>query len=264
MEIVAGLGILGTVGLAVLGFGLVAVLIVAGVKAAKEARARAAARIASMQAFAGEHGLVFRGLEDSSHDEEYVHFEVFQRGFDRYAYNSISGEIDLGFADWSGSGRVKTGDFKYKTRETTTTTDSKGRTTTRTRIVNHNFSYLILELPFEGMPDLIIRREHLFDKLASFFGKDDIDFESGEFSRKYYVKSANRKFAYDVVNQRMIEFLLETEPGLVDIENGRICLTDGYSAWDADRFGASLDWVLKFLEHWPDFVVKDLTEGKLV
>jgi hypothetical protein len=264
MEKIAGLGILGTVGLAVVGFGLIAVLIVWIIKEAEKARARAAARLAAMQALADQNGLSFRAHLDDSHDEEFWHFEIFQRGFDRFAHNTIVGEIGLEFADWSGTGRVKAGDFKYKTRETTTTTDSKGRTTTRTRIVNHNFSYFVLELPFEKMPDMVIRREHMFDKLASFFGKDDIDFESGEFSRKYFVKSASRKFAYDVVNQRMIEFLLETQPGLVDLENRRICLSDGYSAWNAERFGASLDWTIRFLEHWPAFLVKDLQEGKQV
>jgi len=255
---------LGTVGLAVVGFGLVAVLIVWIIKEAEKAKARAAARLAAMQVLAARHGLSFRAFEDSTHDEEFWHFELFQRGFDRYAYNSISGEIGLELGDWVGAGKVDMGDFKYKTRETTTTTDSKGRTTTRTRIVNHSFSYFILGLPFETMPGMVIRREHLFDKLASMFGKDDIDFESSEFSRKYFVKSASRKFAYDVVNQRMIEFLLETEPGLVDIENQRICLSDGYSAWGAERFGASLDWTLRFLDHWPAFLVKDLSEGKQV
>ncbi|MFK7760470.1 MAG: hypothetical protein AB8C13_11070 [Phycisphaerales bacterium] len=270
MTMFTGLGILGTVGLAVLGFGFVAAMIVYIIKASEEAKRRAAARIAAMQALAAEHGLSFVPHLDSEHDERYYHFGVFQRGFDKFAYNSISGEIELAIGDgWSGAGlgatgKVQTGDFKYKTRETTTTTDSKGRTTTRTRIVNHAFSYFILELPFEEVPDLMIRREHLFDKIASAFGKNDIDFESAEFSRKFYVKSGSRKFAYDVIHQRMMEFLLETKPGIVDMEQGRICLTDGMSVWDADRFGASLDWTLRYLEHWPAFLVKDLTEGKQV
>lgn len=264
MEMISGLGIFGTVGLAVVGFWLIVVLVVWIIREAEKVKARAAARLAAMQALADQYGLSFRAHLDDSHDEEFWHFEIFQRGFARYAHNTIVGEIGLEFAGWSGTGGLKAGDFKYKTRQTYTTTDSKGRTRTRTRIVNHNFSYFILELPFETMPDMVIRREHLFDRLASFFGKDDIDFESSEFSRKYFVKSASRKFAYDVVNQRMIEFLLETQPGLVDLENCRICLSDGYSAWGADRFGASLDWTLKFLEHWPAFLVKDLQEGKQV
>ena len=241
--------------------GLVAIgLVYLAIKAGIDAKKRAQARIDAMGEFAARMGFDFSTNRDASHDEEYAHFELFRRGFDRYAYNTISGPIHLG----DSVVQCNTGDFTYKTRETYTTTDSKGRTTTRTRIVTHYFSYFILELPYIRMPDLLIRREGLFDKIASAFGKNDIDFESSEFSRKYFVKCANRKFAYDIIHPRMIEYLLETKPGLIDIENGRICLTDGYSTWPIERFEGSLGWTLKFLEHWPDFVVKDLQEGKVL
>jgi len=234
-------------------------LIVAIVKAAAAAKERARLRLEAMSNFANRTGLSFSIARDTSHDDEFAHFEVFRNGFDRYAYNTISGPIDLGAA----SVQCKTGDFHYKTRERYTTTDSKGRTRTRTRIVPHHFSYFILELPYASIPDVLIRREGLFDKIASAFGKNDIDFESSEFSRKYFVKCDNRKFAYDIINQRMIEFLLETKPGLIDMEESRICLTNGFATWPAEQFEGSLGWTLKFLEHWPDFVIKDLEEGRI-
>lgn len=240
---------------ALAGLGIMAL----GIWAAIEAEKRRKARIAAMEAFATERGLSFSPGKDRDHDEEYAHFELFRRGFDRAAYNTISGEIDTAV----GRSRCKTGDFTYKTRETTTTTDSKGRRTTRTRTLTHRFSYFILDLPFDEMHDMLIRREGLFDKLASAFGKNDIDFESAEFSRNFFVRCESRRFAYAVIHPRMIEFLLETEPGLVDIERGRMCMTDGYNTWPADRFGASLDWSQRFLEHWPGFVVNDLQEGKV-
>lgn len=236
-----------------------AAVIALAVWAAIEAEKRRKQRIADMQAFAHRHGLRFEPGRDTTHDDEYAHFELFRRGFDRAAYNTISGEIELR----DTRAYCKAGDFTYKTRETYTTTDSKGRTRTRTRIVKHHFSYFILELPYRRMPDLLIRREGFFDKIAAAFGKNDIDFESAEFSRKYYVRCEDRKFAYDIIHPRMIEYLLETEPGLVDIENARICLTDGGSVWDIHRFPSALDWTRSFLEHWPDFVVKDLiTQGR--
>jgi len=244
----------------IIGGVLVAIgLVYLAIKSAEAARKRAQERIDTMRSFADRTGLSYSPGLDSSHDEEFAHFEVFRNGFDRYAYNTISGPIDLGAAVV----QCKTGDFTYKTRETYTTTDSKGRMRSRTRIVKHNFSYFILELPYANMPDVLIRREGLFDKIASAFGKNDIDFESSEFSRKYFVKCDNRKFAYDIINPRMIEFLLETKPGLIDMENSRICLTNGLSTWPAERFEGSLGWTLKFLEHWPDFVIKDLEEGRI-
>ena len=260
----AQLGVMAIVGIVILGIAVSVLFVVWVIKLAEEAKRRAKERRDAMVALAAEHGFSFVPAPDSSHDEEYAHFGVFQRGFDRFAYNTISGSVELPGMGDGVVGRVKTGDFTYKTRETYTTTDSKGRTTTRTRIVKHNFSYFIFELPFQMMPDLLIRREGVFDRIASVFGSNDIDFESAEFSKKYYVKCESRKFAYDIVNQRMIEYLLESRPGVVDIEFGRISLTDGHSVWGADRFGQSLGWVLEFLEHWPDYVVRDLAEGKAV
>ena len=247
--------ILVIVGILVVG-GLVSIYAIKEAAAAKE---RARIRKETMVGFAERMGFSFTPSLDASHDEQYAHFEVFRHGFDRYAYNTIEGVIDLDAAVV----QCNMGDFQYKTRETYTTTDSKGRTTTHTRIVKHDFSYFILELPYDRIPDLLIRREGLFDKIASAFGKNDIDFESSEFSRKYFVKCDSRKFAYDIVNPRMIEFLLESKPHLIDLENGRICLTNGLSTWPAERFERSLGWTLKFLEHWPDFVVKDLEEGRI-
>lgn len=245
----------GLVILIVIGALALIALVIYGAIQAEKARKQ---RIEEMRQYAQKVGLSFRVGKDTNHDDEYAHFELFRRGFDRAAYNTIHGEMEYN----DTIVHVNMGDFTYKTRETYTTTDSKGRTTTRTRIVKHHFSYFIMGLPYITMPDMLIRREGLFDKIASAFGKNDIDFESAEFSRKYFVKCDSRKFAYDIIHPRMMEFLLETRPGLIDIENARICLADGYSVWKAPRFGHALHWTRQFLDHWPDFVVKDLAEGR--
>ncbi|MCZ6810529.1 MAG: hypothetical protein O7D97_00875, partial [Planctomycetota bacterium] len=98
------------------------------------------------------------------------------------------------------------------------------------------------------MPDLLIRREGMFDKLAGAFGFDDIDFESAEFSKRFYVKSPDKRFAYDVIHPRMMEFLLGGDPPTVDIEAGRCCLSDGRHHWSPEGFGATLNWVIEFFD----------------
>ncbi|MBU0595585.1 ABC transporter permease, partial [Candidatus Bipolaricaulota bacterium] len=55
---------------------------------------------------------------------------------------------------------------------------------------------------------LHIRPEGIFDKVTEFFGVDDIDFESAEFSRAFHVKAAEKRWAYDVLHVRTMEFLL--------------------------------------------------------
>lgn len=190
-------------------------------------------------------GWQFDPRRDSFHDDEYAHFEIFRRGHGRYAYNTLQGELTIGV----GTYPAKMGDFTYKV----TSGSGKSRST-RT----YRFSYLIVHLPFRNIPDLLIRPEGFFDKLTGAFGFDDIDFESAEFSRRFYVKSSDKRFAYDVVHPRMMEFLLRTDPSIIDIEHGKCCVTDGRSRWSPDEFCTQLEWACDFLECWPDHVKADL------
>ena len=77
------------------------------------------------------------------------------------------------------------------------------------------------------------------DKIAGALGFHDINFESSEFSRKFHIKCADKKFAYDVIHPRMMEFLLaaaqrgDIEP--VMIYGGCCLMTDGRTTWKADE-----------------------------
>ena len=62
-------------------------------------------------------------------------------------------------------------------------------------------------------PHLSIARENLFTRLADGIGLDDIAFELAEFNDAFTVKSRDRKFANDLVDQRMMRWLLATEDG---------------------------------------------------
>lgn len=198
-----------------------------------------------LAALAARRGWRFSAAKDHAHDEEYSHFEIFRSGHSRYAFNTMEGPVEV-------HGRAcfaKAGDFHYRR----TSGSGKNRRTT-----TYRFSYLILHLPYASSPDLLIRREGLFDKLKSVFGFDDIDFESAEFSRKFYVQSPDKRFAYDVCHPRMLEFLLAENPGLIDIEKGRCCISGGYSRWKPEEFEAELDFLLRFLELWPEHLTSEL------
>lgn len=199
----------------------------------------------AMAALAQRLGWQFDSGYDSSHDDEYAHFEIFRRGHSRYAYNTLRGAVTIDAESYP----AKMGDFTYKV----TSGSGKSRST-RT----YRFSYAIVHLPFRNVPDLLIRPEGWFDKLAGAFGFDDIDFESAEFSKQFCVKSSDKRFAYDVVHPRMMEFLLQTSPPTIDIEYGRCCLAGGHRQWSPDEFCAQLKWLHAFLDHWPDHVNADL------
>jgi len=145
----------------------------------------ASLRRKKLTAWAGSRGLSFESGHDRSFDERYA-FRCLQQGRSRSAYNIMRGTID---------GHALTAfDYRYVTGS------GKNRRT-------HTFSAVIVRSRVQLKP-LRIRAENVFDKLADFFGAGDIDFESAEFSRAYHVKAPDKRWAYDVLHQRAIEFLL--------------------------------------------------------
>lgn len=150
-----------------------------------QACARAKRRQA-LKEWAESNGLRFSPQKDWTVEQRFPEFKRLQEGSNRYAYNIMQG-------GWSG--RAFLGfDCHYETR----TMDSKGRRQTQ----HHYFSAVILESDLPLKP-LFIRPEGFFDKVTEFFGFDDIDFESAEFSRKFYVKAEDRRWAYDVIHTRI-------------------------------------------------------------
>ena len=128
------------------------------------------------------------------------------QGDNRYATNVISGNYR--------QNEILAFDYHYATYHT----DKNG-----THKDDHWFSFFILTLP-AVFPDLTIRRESFFTKVAEVFGYQDIKFESAEFSRAFCVRSPDRKFAYDVCNAKMMEYLLANRDLSIEIENEVIAL----------------------------------------
>jgi hypothetical protein len=88
---------------------------------------------------------------------------------------------------------------------------------------DHYFTMFMLVCK-EAFPQLTIRPEHFYDKIAGAIGlENDIHFESAEFSRTFNVRSSDKKFAYDVCNAQMIEFLLANRDLQIEI-NGPVIL----------------------------------------
>lgn len=202
-------------------------------------------RTEALAALARRHGFSFHPSRDKSHDARYAHFEVFRQGHSRCAFNVMRG----GLAWNDRSLQIELGDYEYKI------TTSNGKSTQTT---TYRFSFAIVHLPYPRVPDVLIRPEGFFDRIKSAVGFDDIDFESDEFSRAFYVKSDDKRFAYDLVDPRMMEFLLATRPPGIDMENARILLTDGSRRWDPSQFERQLDWLRTYLDRWPRHLVDQL------
>lgn len=202
-------------------------------------------RTQELAALAQRLGFEFSPRRDTSHDARYPHFEIFRQGHSRCAFNTMAGTLTCAEQVL----RVLLGDYEYKI------TTSNGKTTQTT---TYRFSFAILHLPYVGVPDVLIRPEGFFDKIKSAIGFDDIDFESSEFSKAFFVKSPDKRFAYDLIDPRMMEFLLATRPPGIDMEQSTILLTDGRRRWKPQQFESQLQWARTYLEHWPRHVVDRL------
>jgi hypothetical protein len=103
------------------------------------------------------------------------------------------------------------------------------------------------------MPELVIGKEGLFSKVAQAFGYDDIDFESHEFSRKFCVRSGDKKFAYDVCNARMIEYLLSNTDLTIEIEGDALALSFG-SRLAPEKIEPNLNRLITIRSLMPDYL----------
>lgn len=131
------------------------------------------------------------------------HFEFLNalgNGSNRYARHVITGEID--------GLEVVAFEYHYATHSSS----ENGRKTH-----HHYLSVFTSALP-KAFPELTIRPEGVFSKIAQAVGYDDIDFESAEFSRRYCVRSRDKKFAYDVCHPLTMDFLLRFHDLDIEIE----------------------------------------------
>jgi hypothetical protein len=150
--------------------------------------------------------LGFSAMENYGIPDRYDFLKQLAQGDNRYATNVFSGSYR--------QYEILAFDYHYETQ----THDKNG-----THTEHHWFSFFILTLP-AFFPDLTIRRENFFTKVAEVFGYQDIKFESAEFSKTFCVRSPDKKCAYDVCNAKMIEYLLVNRDLSIEIENNVLAL----------------------------------------
>jgi hypothetical protein len=150
--------------------------------------------------------LVFDPGTDRAMAQRFSFLKQLAQGSNRYATNVLSGNFQ--------QNEILAFDYHYETY----THDKNG-----THTEHHWFSFFILMLP-ASFPELTIRREGFFTKIAEVFGYQDINFESAEFSQTFNVRSPDKKFAYDICNAQMMEYLLANRDLSIEIENDALAL----------------------------------------
>jgi len=186
----------------------------------------------AMAAVAAKLGLQFMPHKDRYMPKRYRFLDKLRRGRDRYAYNVLSGSYQ--------GHEVLIFDYHYKT--------GSGKDTH-----HYYFSFFILQLT-ASFPELIIVPENIFSKIAQAVGYDDIDFESHEFSRKFCVRSPNKKFAYDVCNARMIEYLLSNTNLSIEIEEMALAISFN-SRLAPDKIESNLNRLITIRSLLPDYLL---------
>jgi hypothetical protein len=118
-------------------------------------------------------------------------FALFERGDGRGVENVIGGS-------WEGMD-VRLFDYWYYEEST----DGQGHTS------RSYYRFDCALLPVGAVcPHLLIGHETLFTRLAGALSFHDIEFENENFNRTFNVKCEDRKFANDVVDSRMIDWLM--------------------------------------------------------
>ena len=124
------------------------------------------------------------------------------QGEDRYAFNLLRGIYH--------EQRLFVFDYHYQTGS------GKSR--------KEHYSTMLMLVCKEVFPQVTIKPDNLLSRLAAAFDGEDIKFESAEFSRTFRVRSQDKRFAYDVCNPQMMEYLLANRDLEVEIQGPVILL----------------------------------------
>jgi hypothetical protein len=190
----------------------------------------------AFQLLAARLGFSFSPDHNRQIPEQFGFLDKLAQGSNRYAYNVLNGNY-RGYP-------VTAFDYHYQTQST----DSKGNRQTH----HHHFSFFILRLE-RSFPELTIAPEGIFSKIVQAFGYDDIDFESHEFSRKFCVRSKDKKFAYDICHARMIEYMLANRDLSIEIEDAVLAI--GFSSClDPERFEPNLARLVEIRSLMPNYL----------
>ncbi|HSW02305.1 MAG TPA: hypothetical protein VLI39_19225 [Sedimentisphaerales bacterium] len=208
---------------------LIVVFAVFGHLAAKKRRE-------AMMALAAKLGLRFEPGKNRDLAHRYAFLDKLRTGSNRYAFNSLSGSTQ--------GHNVAIFDYHYETYSS----DSKGRRQTH----HHYFSCFIFHMP-ASFPELVIAKEGILSKIAQAVGYADIDFESHEFSRRFCVRSPNKKFAYDVCHARMMEYLLANDDLTIEIEGDVLAITFS-SRLSPERIEPNLNRLIALRSLMPEYL----------
>jgi len=159
-------------------------------------------------------------------------------GENRYCFDTFQG-------DWKGFDAIAFG-FHFETYDE----DDDGET----EVDHHYLSVIALKIE-KSFPELLIEPEGWLTRLGQFFGAQDIDFESVEFSNTFAVHSEDKKFAYDFCNTGMMEYLLQHPEPALELESDIIAIYF-HRILDPADLEPNLDHLVNIRRRMPEFLFR--------
>ena len=187
-----------------------------------------------MRHVASQLGFMYSREDTSAVDA--VGFELFAHGEERGIEYVLSGVWD--------DTPVQVFDFWYSTeRRPVELRLTDGRVTSTCAVTN---------VPAALFP-LTIARHDVASRVGGAASIQDLSFELGEFNDAFDVRCRERRFAYELIDQRMMRWLLTTDPSFRFEVRGRWLLVYAPKMRPTDLLGL-LDTLKGFLDHVPRLV----------
>ena len=194
--------------------------------------------------FALANKLGLRYDEGDPFDTVDLPFDLFLKGDRRGVENTVFGE--------TGGMRVRLFDYYFVERHS----DGKGGSSEST----YRFSCALGEIDAD-CPHLVVEQEGFLSSLARGLGFHDIETESEEFNKAFKISSDDRRFAFAILDQRMMAWLLD-EGGICQYETMGPLALCYLKRVDPDEYENMLEVLRRFRAHVPEVVASLYPRGK--
>jgi hypothetical protein len=192
----------------------------------------------ALAAWASLHNLTFDRSQHKHFDEQYSHFACLRWGHLRFADSVMQGRFAghevCAFDYHNSSGDSKRG----------------------------NFSAVVVTTDWPLKP-LMIRPANVDPRMVVTAGLERIQFESAEFSRQFHVGSSDRRWAFDVLPQATLEFLMNSPKFVLEF---RLCHIIAYrfELFQPTDFESAIHVIEGVLQRLPISLVRELNEQSTV
>jgi hypothetical protein len=181
-------------------------------------------------------GLRFDPARNYVFADDYGFLPSLAQGGNRYAFNVLSGHYR--------QGEVLAFDYHY---------EPSGKGADHELSSTHCYLTMVTLLLSGYFPKLHIAPEGFLSKIAGWLGGEDIRFESAEFTRAFCVRCRDKRFAYDVCNPQVIDYLLENRDMNIQIQNCVLALASD-TQWPAKQVEYNLERLCEIRVRLPEYL----------